>query len=419
VLLLVVLAVAGFTGYSELELRRLSEELDAEIATFKRQRWIRPALRGTAGEGNASSEALAALEGFKALTADQRDGLAAHVHYGQSLSEAQLALLDQHAPRVAKLRSATLFGWSMTELAVERGRAAAVPAYPLVMDAVLLALAHGSRTSADECLLACADVVRLGQDLVPGAPSEAASVSMRITSVTGPLLARCAAHASPDALFRAAREFHVLAANPPPTGSSIELADLTAKIELRALAQLFPDDSEDSPITRLRRRPALLEAWAYFDKPTRWRELSPARYPQSLETWLKEHAWRARSELPLVSGATADIDGWLLDDMRGQALVRAQAVGLATLAERLRRKRMPREPINLGDAALRDPFNGQPLKWRLSADAGELTLWALGEDRRDDKGSSEWTPQAPRDVVVHFQLPALEDPEAKKRSPKR
>jgi hypothetical protein len=109
----------------------------------------------------------------------------------------------------------------------------------------------------------------------------------------------------------------------------------------------------------------------------------------------------------------------MLDDMRGQALVRAAAVGLATLAERTRRKRMPREPINLSDAALRDPYNGQPLKWRLSADASELTLWSLGEDRRDDKGSSEWTAQAPRDVVVYFRVPPLEEPEVKKRAPKR
>ena len=417
--LLVVVAVGGFTGYSQVQFRRLSDELDAELATFKRQRWKRPPLRGAVGEGNAGSEAMAALEGFAGLTDDQRDALAAHVHYGQPLDEPLLALLDQHAQRIGKLRAATLFGWSMNELALERGQAAARPPYPRVMDAVLLTLAHGARVSADECLLASADVVRLGQDLVPGAPIEAASVSMRITSVAAPLIARCAAQATPDALFRAAREFHVLATNPPPTGSAIELADLMAKVELRSLAELLPDDSGDSPLTRLRRRPALLEAWAYFDKPTRWRELTAARYPQTLETWLKENAFRTRSELPLVAGATAEVDGWLLDDMRGQALVRAIAVGLATLAERVRRKRTPREPINLNEAALRDPFNGQPLKWRLAADGSELTLGALGEDRRDDKGSREWTAQAPRDVGAHFKLAPLEEPDVKKRAPKR
>jgi len=419
VVLLLALGVAGFAGYSEFRFRQLSDALDAEIATYKRQRWDRPALRGAAGEGNATSEALATLDDFTGLTSEQRDAFATHVYYGSPLAAPELALLEQHRQRIAKLRAATLHAWAMTEMTLERGDAAALPSYPLVMDAVLLALADGARVSADECLLACADVIRLGQDLVPGAAIEAASVSMRITSVASPVLVRCAAQASADALFRAARELHVLATHPPPTGSTIEVADLMAKIRLRGLAELLPDDSGDSPFTRLRRRPGLLDAWAYFDNPARWRELSADRYPRALETWLKEHEWRARSGMPLVASATADIDGWLLDDMRGQALVRAAAVGLATLAERVRRKRMPREPINLDDPALHDPFNGQQLKWRSSADAAELTLWSIGEDRRDDKGSSEWTPQAPRDVVLHFKLAPLEEPPPPKRAPRR
>jgi hypothetical protein len=44
--------------------------------------------------------------------------------------------------------------------------------------------------------------------------------------------------------------------------------------------------------------------------------------------------------------------------------------------------------------------------WRVATDGGELSIWSVGEDRRDDKGSSEWTPQAPLDVVVHFGLAA-------------
>jgi hypothetical protein len=418
---MLVLAIAGFAGYSQHRFRQLSDVLDVEIATYKRQRWERPVLRGQAGEGNAAVEALAALDGFAGLAAGAREALAAHIYYGSALAEPELALLDQHKERVAKLRAATLHGAAMTEVPVERGAAAAPISYPRVMDAVLLALAEGARTGADGCLLACADVVRLGQDLVPGAPIEAASVSMRITSVASPLVSRCAAQATPEALFRAAREFHVLATHPPPFGSSIELADLSAKARLRALSELFPDDSDDSALTRLRRRPALLDGFSYFDNPARWRELTAARYPQALETWLKEHQWRSRSGSPLVAGATADVDGWLLDDMRGQALVRALTVGLETLAERVRRKRMPREPIDLSDAELRDPYNAQPLKWRLPAEGSELTVWSVGEDRRDDKGSSEWTAQAPRDVVVHFKVSPLEEPTATatKRAPKR
>jgi len=409
-----VLVVAGFAGHSELKFRKLSEALDAEIATYKRQRWNRPALRGQAGDGNAAFDALQALSSLPGLSAEQRDGLASHVHYGSPLTRELTALLQKLAPPIAKLRAATLLSWAMTEVPLEPGDALTVPSYPRVMDAALLALAHGAHTGADECLLACADIVRLGQDLVPGAPLEAASVSARLASVQSPLLARCASQASPEALFRAGREFHVLATHPPPTGGSIELADLLTKVKLRRLAQLLDGGDGESALTRLRRRPALLDAFAYFENPARWRQLTADRYPQALETWLHELDWRSRSDLPLVADASSDVDGWLNDDMRGQALVRLLAVGLATLSERLRRERMPREPMNLNEAALRDPFNGQPFKWRIAQDGSELSLWSVGEDRRDDKGSSEWAAQAPIDVVVHFKLVPIEKLEAVK-----
>jgi hypothetical protein len=90
--------------------------------------------------------------------------------------------------------------------------------------------------------------------------------------------------------------------------------------------------------------------------------------------------------------------------------VRALTVGVATLAERVNRERLPREPINLKDPALTDPFNGRPLLWRVAMDGSELSIWSVGEDRRDDKGSSEWAKQAPVDVTVHFGLSAPASP---------
>ncbi|HMI92314.1 MAG TPA: hypothetical protein VK509_13150, partial [Polyangiales bacterium] len=133
------------------------------------------------------------------------------------------------------------------------------------------------------------------------------------------------------------------------------------------------------------------------------------------ETWLQEHAARTRSDLPLVANATTEVDSWLYDDMRGQALIRGMAVGTATLTERMRRKKLPREPSGLSEPSLRDPYNGQSLKWRVAQDGSELTLWSVGEDRRDDKGSSDWTAEAPLDVVLHFRLRSLDPPEQAKR----
>lgn len=404
VMMLLVLAITGFAGYSEYKFRQKSDALDADIGTYKRMRWDRPVLRGRAGEGNAAHEALQSLQGVKRLTSDQRDKLATHVYYGAPLTPEQLALVTSHAPLLTKLRGATQLSWSMTELAVDQGDRLAYPPYPLIMDTMLLLLAQASTVSADECLMICADAVRFGQDLVPGATVEASSVAMRIASVAVPVISRCSTGASSDALARAARELNTMATHPPPAGSGIEVLDILARVRLRNLAELNPDDSDDTPLTRLRRRPALLAAFTYFENPTRWRELTATQYPTPLETWLREDEWRSRSELPLISDATTGVDGWLQDDMRGQAIVRALTVGLGTLAARLRQKRIPNTPVGLDEAGLRDPYNGQKLKWRVPQEGNELAVWSVGEDRRDDKGSSEWTAQAPLDVVVHFPL---------------
>ena len=419
VTVLFALGVGGFAGYSEWKFREHGETLAAEIATYKLQHWERPALRGTAGDGNAAFDEVQALAGFSGLTPQQRETLALHVHYNEPLAAESLALLEQHEALVDKLRAATLLSRAMTETPFAAGEASTVPSYPRVVDAALLLLARGALAGPDECLLACADSVRLGQDLVPGASIEAASVAARIASITSPLLTRCASLASHEALSRAAREFHLLALNPAPTFGSIELADLQAKQRLMQLSTLFGGSENETVLARLRRRPALFAALEYFARPTRWRELSPASYPQALQSWLREHEWRSRAELALVPESTADVDGWLLDDMRGQALVRAMAVGLATVTERARRKRLPKEPVSLLEPKLFDPYNGLPLKWRVAQDGSELSLWSVGEDLRDDKGSSDWTPQAPVDVVVHFRLRPLEDGDATKRAAKR
>ena len=414
-----VLAGLAFVLYGERRFRDLRETLEAEISTYKRQRWERPTLRGSVEEGNAAIAGQQALAGFRGLKPEPREQLASQLHYGQPLGAEQLQLLDAHAAMIAGLRKSTQRGFAMTEIAAEQGARAQVPPYPLVIDAVLILLAHAARSAPDECLLIAADAMRFGQDLVPGAPLEAASVAMRITSLATPVVQRCAALASNEGVPRAARELNTLATHAPSPGSGIELADITAQVELLRLAELFPDQSSDSFITRVRRRPALFEAFARFEQPTRWRELAPERYPEALEGWQREHDWRARSELQLVADASSQVQGWLYDDMRGQALLRALTVGLATLTERLRQRRTPHEPIGLSDPALRDPFNAQPLKWRLSQDGRELSLWSVGEDRRDDKGSSEWTAQAPIDVVVHFALKPFEDAESTRRSARR
>jgi hypothetical protein len=412
---LIVLAAGAFIGYSEMQYQRMGEALSADIATYHRQRWDRPVLRGATQEGNAAVAVLTRLAKLRDLGVETRDHLAAQLYYGQPLDPGQQSLIAEHGELIDALQAATYMSWSMTELPVEQGSAVQVPVYGRAMDAALLMLGKAALSEPAQCLQICSDVMRMGQDLVPGAPLEAASVSMRITSVTSPVLEHCAERADLEALARASRELANLASHAPAAGGGIELADLLARVELHKLAELSPPNGSESIVTRLRRRPALFEAFERFGNPTRWRNVGADRYPDAREGWLQEHTSRSRSDLPLVASATLDVDGWLYDDMRGQALLRTMAVGTSTLAERMRRRKLPHEPIGLDEPGLRDPYNGQPLKWRIAQDGSELSVWSVGEDRRDDKGASEWGAQAPLDVVVHFRLHALDPVEGAKR----
>lgn len=393
-------------GRSELRHRALSEAVGSHVAAYQRQRWKRPVLRGTSVEGNAATEAQKALNGFKQLTEAERDGLAAAAYYGREPDPSLAQLLDGQAYRINSLRGAASRSWAMTTLDPEEPLNPPPPDYPRFIDAMLVVLADASRLQPDACLPEACDAIRLGQDLVPGAPLEAASISMRVTSLAAPVIARCARGASYAALLNAARELHVMASNPAPSFGGIELADLQMLVRLRELSAVWPPPAGENPVKRLHQRPILLEAFKHFDKPARWRSISPTDYPQALSSWLEEQEWRDRSEVPLVREASGDVTGFLFDDMRGQALLRILTVGMATLAERANRGRLPREPVSLQDPALVDPFNGRALSFRVASDGGELAIWSVGEDRRDDKGTTEWAAQAPVDVTVNFSLAA-------------
>ena len=128
-----MLGLAAIGVHSELQFREFSQSLDAHIATYKRQRWERPVLRGPAVEGNAHDAIAQALHGFSGLSFQQRDALASQLYYGQPLSAEQRALLAKHASMVGKLRLATLSSWAMTQVPLEKGAPASEPAYPPVM----------------------------------------------------------------------------------------------------------------------------------------------------------------------------------------------------------------------------------------------------------------------------------------------
>ncbi|MDH5674807.1 MAG: hypothetical protein OEZ06_21945 [Myxococcales bacterium] len=420
VIAVVALLLAGLAGRSEVQFRHKSDALDAQISAYRAQRWERQVLRGSGKDENAAARIYVALAGLKALPDKVREKLAASLYYGGELDGAPLALVEAEQKRIAALRDASRGRFSMTSIDVEAGTLATTPDYRQVMDAALLMLAHARRSKPAECLEIAAQTIRMGQDLVPGAPLEAASIAMRITSVAIPVIARCAGAADVGALMQTARDFHTMATSPPPVGSGIELSDLQALVTLRGLADLSGEAGDDATaMARLRRRPVLFEAWEQFGRPDRWREVRSDGYPAALEVWRKDQEWRARSSLPLLAGAGAGVEGWLLDDMRGQALLRCLTVGLSTLAERARRGKLGREPKRLDEPAMRDPFSGDLLKWRVNQTGSELTIWSVGENRRDDRASREWERQSPADVVIHLPLTEAEDEKATRKKRRR
>jgi hypothetical protein len=228
---------------------------------------------------------------------------------------------------------------------------------------------------------------------------------MRLTSLSVPVISRCLTKADAVNMRKSAQELLLLATHPPPTGSSIELLDLTTASKLRRRAALTNKSGPAEVLSTIRERPDFLKAWQfYFTDPTRARKINPAEYPDSVDAWKREQDARTQSTLPYVAQDAAGVMDYLYDDMRGQALLRALAVGLGTVAERSLRGRLPSEPIGLRNPALRDPYRGQPLNYRVADDGHELTLWSVGEDLRDDRGTDAWGPSAPRDVTVHLPL---------------
>jgi hypothetical protein len=374
------------------------------VAALRRLHWERPVLRGVAGEGNAADELYAALVGFAPISAELRNALADRVYYGQPPTEPELGQLKLRQKSLKALRAATQQSWAFTELAVERGHEMRIPNYPQIVDAGLCLLADARDAPAAECLRVAADVIRLGQDLVPGAPLSAASASARLTSLAAKLVPRCAVEADLATLRRAVHEFNLLATHPPPTGAAIEVQDLASSTEMRKLLALTDKGSPTLVWTTLLERPRLLPSWGLFDRPARFRKLSPERYPDATLEWRNEQDYRAKSDLPLSAASSRDVLDRLHDDMRGQAQLRMLTIGLATLADKAYRGKLPTRPTTLEEPALADPYRGAAFSYRIAENGSELTLWSTGEDYKDDGGSSEWTETAPVDVVVHFAL---------------
>ncbi|HEX4351984.1 MAG TPA: hypothetical protein VHZ95_03700, partial [Polyangiales bacterium] len=313
---LVLIGSIAVAAYYEREYRHMGRALDADADALRAYRWERPVLRGTFGEGNAADEIYAALATWKPLPRGTREALAQKVYYGSLLTAAESDMIDARAATLRALRRATQQGWSRSELAPERGLSMRVPDYPRIIEVGLALLADAQTQTADECLQASADLIRIGQDLVPAAPLEAASTSLQLTTYAARVIARCAARADAAGLRRASHELRTIASHPAPIGSSIELEEVASAMDLRERAALTDKPSPIAVGVALIERPQLMAAWSNHDSPARFRRISAERYPDSLEEWQREQNYRA---------GASQAQRRIQDDMHNQALLRMLA----------------------------------------------------------------------------------------------
>jgi hypothetical protein len=401
---LVLVCLFGFVAYYERAYARLSHGLDRDLTAAHEYRWERPVLRGPMGDGNATDDIYAALNDWKPLGSALRRSLAERVYYGEALEPAELKAVQERSPQLRALRDSTQQRWAHTDLSIERGAAMRVPDYPSMIDAALGLLAEAQTSAPDACLQEAVDVIRIGQDIVPSAPLEAPDVSARVNAFAAKVLARCARGADLTSLRRTGHELRVLATHPAPIGSCIELEELTSAIELRKRAALTNKQTPWHVAKTLIERPQLMAAWALYDNPARFRQLSPDHYPDAMEEWKREEDYRTRTSAGDVAAAAGQVLLRMQADMRAQAIVRMLCVGFNALAERAYRGSMPTAPAALRESGLADPYRGQPFRYQVASNGVELSLWSVGADFRDDNGADDWTEAGPRDIAVHFPL---------------
>lgn len=399
---ILLLMAASIVGAHESNYRNLSGRLADALANARAQRWERPVLRGAMRDGNAASELYSALQDFPPLGPSLRNSLAENVFFGQPLDLDQLQAINRRALALRALRDSVQQGWSRTELAPERGTQLLVPDYPKLMEAGLALLAQAQTSEPASCLQQAVDVLRIGQDIVPYAPLEAATVEAHLAAFSARVIARCARAADLQALRRASHELRVLATHPAPIGTAIELETLAAAGDLQRRAALT-DKNPLQVFQTVLDRPQLLVAFQGHLHPERYRQVNPENYPEALELWKREYDLQKQTD-PEAQAIEAHVVARLNDDRRAVAIVRILCVALTALAERAYRGNMPLDPAVLQEKALVDPYQGQRLRYRVAKNGAELTLWAVGPDMRDDGGSEEWTEAGPRDVTVHVAL---------------
>ncbi|MEM1416810.1 MAG: hypothetical protein AAGH15_18075, partial [Myxococcota bacterium] len=247
---------------------------------------------------------------------------------------------------------------------------------------LLQLLASATAKPPSACLRRAAVAIRIGQDRAASLDVAEHAAGVGTSFAARRIVLGCARRAFERGDARALREaaalFRTLAAHPPPVAEAIQSEHFAnAAGQLDDARALLEERGPMAPELRA----ALRAARAFRDAGEALGALRSDAYPSQFEgppeTWPPS----------VVADASA------------QAFLRALAAALTILATELREGRLPRAAPD--DAALRDPFTGDPLRYTPRASGFTLESW--GPDGRPDDELADDADDAARrnDVVLN------------------
>lgn len=386
------------------KVQRLSEELEAHLAELEGGSWERPVHRGEPIDGDAYEEAARLLSTGPIARPLELAELDRLLTTGEPLPPDAVESARREAERLEALRATTRRTRSHVPVELRRGVTAPFPEMGPHILAARQLLVLGVLGEPDECLRIGADVVRLGQDLSLGTGMLGVMIAAAHATFVARVSPHCATRASPEALAEVADEMAALAEHATPTGAALEIEMTAFGVTLREMcsdAPILPTSQEE--MQRLRDRADVVEAWQLMGVGgRRFRSLTGAHYPRLRSEWERVQSTWAAAGNPVVDTMAPDLSRYLIRDAAAQAYIRAMALGLATLAARSVEGALPERPPGLESPGLADPFTGQPMRFRVEADA--LVVWSVGEDGVDDQGAHAFDSDTPPDVSVRFPL---------------
>lgn len=403
-----VVALAAITYFTTWHLPIVAERnslipaLDEALAESE-GRWERPVLRGPVLPGNAAEVQRAAIEAM-ALPEDlvPRD-TAARIVAGQ-IERRLVAAMDEHRQTLATYRDSTQRGYSWTVPDLAAGPDAETPEFGPALRAAHVLLAAGRLAGPDACLQAGTDVIRLGQDLAPGAMLPGLLASAAHVDLAVPVVARCLPEASPGAVGQAAAELELLARNMPPIGQALRFESISLAVAGEWLTRrlpIVPTTSDERYAWTHRRQAVGLLAMSLAELDA-WSAADEVPYPARRERLQAVLDARLASDNEFLENAAPEFAVVFDRDAVSHATVRLLALAAADLA---RADARTGAPPKLADPAFADPFTGAPMAFERSTE-GNLSIWSVGPSPVD--------PQEPRDpaqrVVLTVAAPSAAPP---------